>query len=49
MDPTGSGGSKSRQCLYYYKWDKAGRKFTRHTIAGPGEGIGGGCRFAWPT
>ena len=36
----GDPGSKEPECLYYYKWDKAARKFTRHTISGPGEGVG---------
>ena len=41
----GDPGGKEPACLYYYKWDKAARTFTRHTIAGPGEGIGGGLQI----
>jgi hypothetical protein len=41
----GDPGGKELPGLYYYKWDKAGRKFTRHTIAVPGEGIGGGLQI----
>lgn len=33
-------GAEDPAVLYYYKWDKAAARFTRHTIAGPGENIG---------
>jgi hypothetical protein len=42
---TGDPGVNEPECLYYYKWDKAARKFTRHTIAGPGEGVGSGVQI----
>jgi len=38
-------GSKEPECLFYYKWDKNAKKFTRHTIAGPGEGVGMGMQI----
>ncbi len=38
-------GSLDPECLYYYKWDRAASKFTRHTIAGPGEGVGTGMQI----
>ena len=38
-------GSAEPECLYYYKWDRTARKFTRHTIAGPGEGVGTGMQI----
>ena len=38
-------GSKEPECLYYYHWDKGTRKFTRHTISGPGEGVGIGMQI----
>lgn len=38
-------GSKEPEGLYYYKWDKDARKFTRHTISGPGEGVGMGMQI----
>ena len=41
----GDPGSKEPECLYYYKWDKDARKFTRYTISGPGEGVGVGCQI----
>jgi hypothetical protein len=41
----GDPGSKEPECLYYYRWDKLARKFTRHTISGPGKGIGIGCQI----
>jgi len=39
-------GAADPAVLFYYKWDKATASFTRHTIAGPGEGIGLGRQFA---
>lgn len=41
----GDPGGKEPPCLYYYKWDKAACTFTRHTIAAPGENIGGGLQI----
>lgn len=41
----GDPGVNEPECLYYYDWDKAARQFTRHTIAGPGEGVGGGMQI----
>jgi hypothetical protein len=41
----GDPGSKEPECLYYYKWEKVARKFTRHTIFGPGEGVGMGTQI----
>jgi hypothetical protein len=38
-------GSLEPECLYYYQWDKAARKFTRHTISAPGEGVGMGMQI----
>lgn len=42
---TGDPGCKEPECLYYYRWDKEARKFTRHTISGPGGGIGTGLQI----
>ena len=44
--PHGDEGCKESGCIYYYDWDKAARKFTRHTIAGPEEDIGIGMQIA---
>ncbi len=38
-------GGKDPECLFYYTWDKAAGKFTRHTIGGFGEGIGTGMQI----
>jgi len=38
-------GGKEPACLYYYTWDGASKKFTRHTIAAPGENIGTGMQI----
>ena len=38
-------GGKEPECVYYYKWDKNARKFTRHTISEPGEGVGIGMQI----
>jgi hypothetical protein len=43
--PNGDPGCKESGCLYYYHWDKAARKFTRHTIVGPEEDIGIGMQI----
>jgi hypothetical protein len=44
--PNGDLGCKESGCLYYYDWDKAAKKFTRHTIASPDEDIGIGMQIA---
>ena len=44
--PNGDQGCKESGQIYYYDWDKATRKFTRHTIAGPEEDIGIGMQIA---
>ena len=38
-------GGTEPECLYYYKWNKAEKQFTRHTIGAPGEGLGGGMQI----
>jgi len=38
-------GSLEPECLYYYQWDKAARRFTRHTISPPGQGVGMGMQI----
>ena len=40
-------GAEEPAVLYYYKWNKAASKFIRHTIAGPGEGVGLGRQIAF--
>ena len=40
-------GAEEPAVLYYYKWNKATSKFVRHTIAGPGEGVGLGRQIAF--
>ena len=35
-------GGTEPECLYYYIWDRTGRKFVRHTISPPGGGVGSG-------
>ena len=40
-------GAEEPTVLYYYKWNKATSKFVRHTIAGPGEGVGLGRQIAF--
>lgn len=42
---SGDPGSKEPECLYYDRWDKEARKFTRHTISGPGGGVGTGLQI----
>jgi hypothetical protein len=39
-------GAEEPTTLFYYEWDKAASKFIRHTIAGPGEGVGLGRQIA---
>ena len=38
-------GGKEPECVYCYKWDKDAKKFTRHTISEPGEGVGIGMQI----
>jgi hypothetical protein len=38
-------GGLEPECLYYYTWDPAAAKFTRHTISPPGAGVGGGMQI----
>ena len=38
-------GGREPAVLYYYTWDRDEGKFTRHTIAGPGENIGTGMQI----
>ena len=38
-------GGKEPAAIYYYTWDPDAKKFTRHTIAGPGENIGTGMQI----
>jgi hypothetical protein len=33
-------GAEDPAVMYYYRWNSAASRFTRHTIAGPGEDIG---------
>ena len=39
-------GAEEPPVLYYYTWDRETSSFTRHTIAGPGEGIALGRQIA---
>jgi hypothetical protein len=39
-------GGEDPAVLFYYTWDKSSGKFTRHTIAAAGEGIGTGMQIA---
>ena len=36
----GDPGTEDPAVFYYYRWNQAASRFTRHTIAGPGENIG---------
>jgi hypothetical protein len=38
-------GGMEPECLFYYTWDRAARKFTRHTISPPGGGVGTGMQI----
>ncbi len=38
-------GAKEPACLFYYSWDSTARKFIRHTISGPGGGVGTGMQI----
>lgn len=42
----GDPGAAEPPAIYYYKWHRAQRTFTRHTIAAPGEGIALNRQFA---
>ncbi len=39
-------GGNEPACMYYYSWDKRAKRFSRHTIAAPGEGVGIGLQIA---
>ena len=41
----GDPGAADPPAIYYYKWDKAALKFTRHTIAAQGENIALGRQY----
>jgi hypothetical protein len=41
----GDPGAADPPAIYYYSWDRARAKFTRHTIAAPGEGIALGRQY----
>lgn len=38
-------GAQEPACLFYYTWDSAAGKFIRHTISGPGGGVGTGMQI----
>jgi len=38
-------GALEPECLYYYKWQSAARKFSRYTISPPGGGVGTGMQI----
>jgi hypothetical protein len=38
-------GANEPACLFYYKWNNAEQKFVRHTISGPGGGVGTGMQI----
>ncbi|HIJ53930.1 MAG TPA: VCBS repeat-containing protein [Planctomycetes bacterium] len=38
-------GAKEPACLFYYSWNSVARKFVRHTISGPGGGVGTGMQI----
>ena len=42
----GDPGAAEPPAVYYYSWDAAERRFTRHTVASPGEGIALGRQLA---
>ena len=42
----GDPGAAEPPAVYYYTWNRATLKFTRHTIAAPGEGIALGRQFS---
>jgi FG-GAP-like repeat len=41
----GDPGAADPPAIYYYKWDRGGSRFTRHTIAAPGENIALGRQY----
>ncbi len=41
----GDPGGNEPECMYYYTWDRAAKKFTRHTISPPGGGVGIGMQI----
>ena len=41
----GDPGAADPPAIYYYKWDQAAAKFTRHTIAAAGENIALGRQY----
>ena len=41
----GDPGAADPPAIYYYKWDRGRSRFTRHTIAAPGENIALGRQF----
>jgi hypothetical protein len=42
----GDPGAADPPAVYYYKWDRAALKYTRHTIAAPGENIALGRQYS---
>jgi len=42
----GDPGAADPPAIYYYTWDRSALKFTRHTIAAPGEGIALGRQYS---
>jgi hypothetical protein len=42
----GDPGAADPPAIYYYTWDRSTAKFTRHTIAAPGEGIALGRQYS---
>jgi hypothetical protein len=42
----GDPGATDPPAIYYYKWDRASARFTRHTIAAPGENIALGRQYS---
>jgi hypothetical protein len=42
----GDPGAAEPPAVYYYKWNRANLKFTRHTIAAPGEGVALGRQYS---
>lgn len=38
-------GSSEPECLFYYKWNRKTREFTRHIISAPGERVGMGVQI----
>ena len=45
----GDPGAAEPPAIYYYSWDRAAGKFTRHTIAAAGENIALGRQYRWWT